>query len=109
MANPKKIRNLEAILQKKEESVGSREVEFAWKGKHYSFPHPSFAPDEWQETLSKAETPRENGVALLGEKKYDEFRADGGQASFLMHLLEDVRDEMQGTTPDGVPTPSSTS
>ena len=109
MSKTKKIHKLEAILQKREEVLGGREIEFSWSGKHYTFPHPAFASDDWAETLTAAGTARENGVAVLGEEQYEKFRADGGQASYLMALVQEVTEDAQGTTPDGTPTPSSTS
>lgn len=110
MSKPNRKRyHLEEILQKREEAVGGRDIEFEWAGKTYTFPHPMFAPDEWQEKLTAAATPRQLGVAVLGEGEYDAYHADGGQASFLNALIEKVRDDATDTTPDGTPTRSSTS
>lgn len=109
MSNPKKVRNLETIVQQRAEAVGGRDVEFAWKGKHYSFPHPQFVADDWQDAFAAAKTQRDNGVALLGEEKYEQFHADGGQASFLLVLYQEVAQEAVGVMSDGTPTQSSTS
>lgn len=110
MSNPKrKIRNLEAILQKREEVTGGRDVEFSWGGKPYAFPHPQFQDDEMADRIASATTPGATGVALLGKEQYEKFHAEGGQASYLMALLQDLAAEMTGETPDGVPTPPSTS
>lgn len=110
MSKPNRKRyKLEAILQKREETVGGRDIEFEWNGKTYRFPHPMFAPDEWQAGLAAAGTDNQQaGRAILGEQ-YDAYHADGGQASFLLMLIQDVTEDAQGTAPDGTPTQSSTS
>lgn len=109
MSKVSKRYNLEAILQKKEEVTGGRDVEFSWAGKHYSFPHPSFASDDWTEALQSAEGARGNGVAVLGQEQYEKFHTDGGEASFLSLLIEEVTKKEQDVKPDGTPTASSTS
>lgn len=109
MANGKKVRNLEAVLRKKEEATGGRKVEFSWAGKHYEFDHPLFQSDETQARIVGAKSNDEVGAALLGKDKYKQFHADGGQAAFLMILMQDVQSETQDVTPDGTPTQPSTS
>lgn len=110
MSKPNKKRyKLEAILQKREEVTGGRDIEFEWAGKTYTFPHPMFATDEWQSALSSAGNDNQSaGRAILGDQ-YDAYHADGGQASFLLMLMQDVTEEATATTPDGTPTQSSTS
>jgi len=109
MSKPNKKRlKLEQILQKREEVTGGRDIEFEYGGKVYTFPHPSFATDEYQDGLAKARTPRELGVAVLGDH-YEQFHADGGQASFLKAIIDEVTAAEADTAPDGTPTQSSTS
>lgn len=110
MSKPNKKRyKLEEILQKREEVTGGRDITFEWAGKEYTFPHPMFAPDEWQAGLAAAGTDNEQaGRAILGDQ-YDAYHTDGGQASFLLLLMQDVTEEATDTKSDGTPTRSSTS
>lgn len=110
MTKPNKRRyKLETILAKREEAVGGRDIEFEWAGETYTFPHPLFAPDEWQAELSAAGGDNaQAGRAILGDD-YDRFHAAGGHASFLLMLMQEVTEDVSGTTPDGTPTQSSTS
>lgn len=92
--------DLDAIVAQRREAVGGDDIVFKWSGEKFSFPHPLLASDEWKEQVGEADPDDVSQVrAMLGEEQYERFHALGGQAGFVMLIVQKVqsslRDEMQ--------------
>jgi hypothetical protein len=103
-------RKLSQVRGKYVEAVGGEQVEFeADDGTVFSFPHPLFADDDWQEQVDGASNNAEKARAVLGDEQYERFVEAGGRSSDIGLLLMDTMKQMQGALADGTPTRSSTS
>lgn len=99
------VRDLDAIVEKRRESVGGDLVAFSFSGKRFEFPHPLFADDAWKEGLADIVSDVELGQYVLGDQ-YEEFIAAGGRSSYLAILLEELQREAQDQDREGRPTRS---
>jgi len=99
------VRDLDAIVEKRRESVGGDLVAFSFGGSKYEFPHPLFAEDSWKEGLADITSDVELGQYVLGEQ-YEDFIAAGGRSSYLAILLDELQREAQDVDRDGRPTRS---
>ncbi|GJF04963.1 hypothetical protein [Pseudonocardia sp. D17] len=102
--------DLDAIVEQRREAVGGDDIVFTFKGETFSFPHPLLAPDEWKEEVAEAGVGDVDQVrAMLGEDQYDRFHALGGQAGFVMLIVQQVQQSLRDEMADGRPTRPSTS
>lgn len=102
--------DLDAIVAQRREAVGGDDIAFTWAGDTYSFPHPLLASDEWKEHCADADPDDVSQVrAMLGDEQYDRFHAAGGQAGFVMLIVQQVQQSLRDEMADGTPTRRSTS
>lgn len=102
--------DLDAIVAQRREAVGGDDIVFKWANEKFSFPHPLLAPDEWKDQVAEAGNGDVDQVrAMLGEEQYDRFHALGGQAGFVMLIVQQVQDKLRDEMSDGTPTRRSTS
>lgn len=102
--------DLDAIVAQRREAVGGDEIVFTWAGDKFHFPHPLLAADEWKETCADADPDDVSQVqAMLGEEQYDRFHELGGQAGFVMLIVQQVQNKLRDEMSDGRPTRRSTS
>ena len=107
--NGKRYR-LEQIVEKAEENLGGRVVEFDYAGETYTFPHPMLADDEWTaEFQAVGNDARANVRYLLGDEQFERFVAAGGQANHVMLLFAESQRDASGVLASGTPTRSQTS
>jgi hypothetical protein len=101
--------DLDAIVDQRREAVGGDDVVFTWKGETFRFPHPLLAEDEWKERCADADPDDVSQVrAMLGEDEYDRFHGLGGQAGFVMLLVQKIQEQLRDEIDDR-PTRRSTS
>lgn len=106
--------DLDTIVAQRREAVGGDDITFTWAGEQYRFPHPLLASDEWKEEVAEADQDDVSQVrAMLGDEQYDKFHDAGGQAGFVMLLVQKVtkglQDEMSDDSGENRPTRRSTS
>lgn len=88
--------DLDAIVAQRREAVGGDDIVFTWSGEKFSFPHPLLAEDEWKERCADADPDDVSQVrAMLGEEQYDRFHALGGQAGFVMLIVQQVQERLR--------------
>lgn len=101
--------SLHAIRQKyKETHPGVTDtIDFTIKdGKDarvYHIEHPLLQSNKTKEAVTAATTDIDMVKAVLGDQ-WDDFIKDGGQVSDVMLLLNEISEQMEAVTPDGVPT-----
>jgi hypothetical protein len=106
--------DLDAIVAQRREAVGGDDIVFSFAGEKFHFPHPLLASDEWKEQVADAGVDDVSQVrAMLGDEQYDRFHELGGQAGFVMLIVQrvsvDLRDEMRDEDGERRPTRRSTS
>lgn len=102
--------DLDAIVDQRREAVGGDDIVFTFKGDTFSFPHPLLASDEWKETVADAGIGDVDQVrAMMGEDQYERFHKLGGQAGFVMLIVQQVQRSLRDEMDDGRPTRPSIS
>jgi hypothetical protein len=102
--------DLDALVAQRREAVGGDDIVFKFAGEKFSFPHPLLASDEWKDEVAAAGQADVDQVrAMMGDEQYDRFHALGGQAGFVMMIVQKVQHALRDETPDGRPTQRSTS
>lgn len=102
--------DLDAIVEQRREAVGGDDIVFTFKGETFQFPHPLLASDEWKETVADAGAGDVDQVrAMLGDDQYERYHALGGQAGFVMLIVQQVQRSLRDEMDDGRPTQRSTS
>lgn len=102
--------DLDALVAQRREAVGGDDVVFTWSGEKYAFPHPLLASDEWKDSVAAAGSADVDQVrAMLGDEQYDRFHAAGGQAGFVMMIVQKVQEQLRDELADGTPTRRPTS
>lgn len=87
------IVDLDAILAKRQEEVGSRDqFPAAAYGSTWWVMDPKLAPDEWLDELEDLRNEEAGTVDLaahyLGPEQWEKFRAAGGRASDVLSIVE---------------------
>ncbi|WP_037065861.1 hypothetical protein [Pseudonocardia acaciae] len=101
--------DLDAIVAQRREAVGGDDIVFTWKGEKFSFPHPLLADDEWKQRIAEADPDDVSQVeAMLGEQ-YERFHELGGQAGYVMLIVQQVSQKLRDEMSDGRPTRRPTS
>lgn len=101
--------SLHAIRQKyKETHPGVTDtIDFTVKdGKDvrvYHIEHPLLQSNKTKRAVTAATTDIDMVKAVLGDQ-WDDFIKDDGQVSDVMLLMNQIGEQMEATTPDGVPT-----
>lgn len=100
--------SLHAIRQKyKETHPGVDTIDFTVKdGKDahvYHIEHPLLQSNKTKRAVTAATTDIDMVKAVLGDQ-WDDFIKDDGQVSDVMLLMNQIGEQMEETTPDGVPT-----
>ena len=102
--------DLDALVAQRREAVGGDDIVFTFGGEKFSFPHPLLATDEWKDRVSEAGQADVDQVrAMLGDEQYDRYHELGGQAGFVMLIVQEVQRTLRDETPEGRPTRPSTS
>lgn len=117
--------NLDAILAKREEEVGSRDrFPFVFGGKTWWAMDPTLADDAWQDELhdlgmeededgNLIESDDVDTVAIaehyLGVDQWKKFVEAGGQSSYFLHALRIHAEQSTGKDSEGRPTRRSRS
>lgn len=69
----------------------------------YHIEHPLLQSNKTKEAVTAAATDIDMAKAVLGDQ-WDDFIDDGGQVSDVMLLLNEISEQMEAATPEGVPT-----
>lgn len=102
--------DLDAIVAQRREAVGGDDIVFTFSGEKFSFPHPLLASDEWKDEVAAAGNADVDQVrAMLGEEQYERYHALGGQAGFVMLIVQQVQQSLRDENAEGRPTRLSTS
>lgn len=100
--------DLDAIVAQRREAVGGDDIVFTFAQQTFNFPHPLLAPDEWKERCADADQDDVSQVrAMLGDEQYDRFHEAGGQAGFVMLIIQQVQEKLRDEVNDR-PTRQST-
>ncbi|KFF31646.1 hypothetical protein [Bifidobacterium bombi] len=73
------------------------------KARVYHIEHPLLQSNRTKEAVTAAKTDIDMAKAVLGDQ-WNDFIADGGQVADVMLLMNEIGEQMESTTPDGVPT-----
>lgn len=102
--------DLDALVAQRREAVGGDDIVFTFAGEKFTFPHPLLASDEWKDEVAAAGQADVDQVrAMMGDEQYERFHAAGGQAGYVMLIVQKVQQSLRDETPDGRPTRPSTS
>jgi hypothetical protein len=102
--------DLDAIVAQRREAVGGDDIVFTFAGEKFQFPHPLLASDEWKDEVAAAGQADVDQVrAMLGDEQYERYHALGGQAGYVMLIVQQVQQQLRDENAEGRPTRPSTS